>query len=47
MFHVKDAEFNATGRAGVYGGYQGWVDRPGRSVLSVTGRLIFVGSLAN
>ena len=30
MFHVKDAEFNSTGRSGVYGGYQGWVDRPGR-----------------
>lgn len=29
-FHVKDAEFNPTGRAGVYGGYQGWIDRPGR-----------------
>lgn len=30
MFHVKDAEFNANGRSGVYGGYQDWVDRPGR-----------------
>lgn len=30
MFHVKDAEFNATGRSGVYGGYEDWVDRPGR-----------------
>lgn len=30
MFHVKDAEFNPNGRGGVYGGYQGWVDRPGR-----------------
>lgn len=29
-FHVKDAEFNPTGKAGVYGAYQGWVDRPGR-----------------
>lgn len=29
-FHVKDAEFNPNGRAGVYGGYQDWVDRPGR-----------------
>jgi sugar phosphate isomerase/epimerase len=29
-FHVKDAEFRPTGRAGVYGGYLGWVDRPGR-----------------
>ena len=30
MFHVKDAEFNPTGRAGVYGGYAGWAERPGR-----------------
>ena len=30
MFHVKDAEFNPTGKAGVYGGYQDWVNRPGR-----------------
>jgi len=30
MFHVKDAEFNPTGRQGVYGGYQGWVNRAGR-----------------
>ncbi|NHK27935.1 sugar phosphate isomerase/epimerase [Parvularcula flava] len=29
-FHVKDAEFNPTGKSGVYGGYQGWVERPGR-----------------
>jgi len=29
-FHVKDAEFNPNGRAGVYGGYQDWIDRPGR-----------------
>ena len=39
-FHVKDAEFNPTGRQGVYSGYQGWVEprrplplarrRPGR-----------------
>ena len=30
MFHVKDAEFNPTGRQGVYGGYQPWIDRAGR-----------------
>ena len=29
-FHVKDAEFHPSGRAGVYGGYQNWIDRPGR-----------------
>lgn len=30
MFHVKDAEYNPTAKSGVYGGYQDWVDRPGR-----------------
>jgi sugar phosphate isomerase/epimerase len=30
MFHVKDAEFNPSGKSGVYGGYQNWIDRPGR-----------------
>jgi sugar phosphate isomerase/epimerase len=30
MFHVKDAEFNPTGKSGVYGGYQDWINRPGR-----------------
>lgn len=30
MFHVKDAEFNPNGQSGVYGGYQDWVNRPGR-----------------
>jgi sugar phosphate isomerase/epimerase len=30
MFHVKDAEFNPTGKQGVYGGYQSWVNRAGR-----------------
>lgn len=29
-FHVKDAEFNKTGRQGTFGGYQGWADRAGR-----------------
>jgi sugar phosphate isomerase/epimerase len=29
-FHAKDAEFNPTGKSGVYGGYQDWIDRPGR-----------------
>ena len=29
-FHVKDAEFRPSGRSGVYGGYQSWVNRPGR-----------------
>ncbi len=30
MMHVKDAEFRANGRSGVYGGYQSWIDRAGR-----------------
>jgi sugar phosphate isomerase/epimerase len=30
MFHVKDAEFNPTGKQGVYGGYQSWMERAGR-----------------
>ena len=30
MFHVKDAEFNPSGKAGVYGGYADWKERPGR-----------------
>jgi sugar phosphate isomerase/epimerase len=30
MFHVKDAEFRSTGRQGVYGGYQPWIERAGR-----------------
>ena len=29
-FHVKDAEFRPSGRAGVYGSYSDWLDRPGR-----------------
>ncbi len=29
-FHVKDAEYRPNGRAGVYAGYQDWIDRPGR-----------------
>lgn len=29
-FHVKDSEFNPSGRQGTFGGYQGWADRAGR-----------------
>lgn len=29
-FHVKDAEFNPTGKQGVYGGFQSWLNRAGR-----------------
>jgi sugar phosphate isomerase/epimerase len=42
-FHVKDAEFNPDGRSGVYGGYQGWVDRPGRFRSLGDGQVDFVG----
>jgi len=43
MFHVKDAEFNPTGRAGVYGGYESWVNRPGRFRSLGDGQVDFVG----
>lgn len=43
MFHVKDAEFNPTGRSGVYGGYQGWVNRPGRFRSLGDGQVDFKG----
>jgi len=29
-FHVKDAEFRPSAKSGVYGGYLGWTERPGR-----------------
>jgi sugar phosphate isomerase/epimerase len=29
-FHAKDAEFNPSGRVGVYGGYESWIGRAGR-----------------
>lgn len=29
-FHVKDAEYHMNAQSGVYGGYQDWIDRPGR-----------------
>jgi sugar phosphate isomerase/epimerase len=29
-FHVKDAEFNPSGRQGVYSGFQPWINRAGR-----------------
>ena len=43
MFHVKDAEFNPTGRSGVYGGYQDWVNRPGRFRSLGDGQVNFPG----
>lgn len=41
MFHVKDAEFNPTGRQGVYGGYQAWIDRAGRFRSPGDGQVAF------
>ncbi len=42
-FHVKDAEFRPNGRSGVYGGYQNWVDRPGRFRSLGDGQVDFGG----
>ena len=42
-FHVKDAEFNSNGRSGVYGGYQDWIDRPGRFRSLGDGQVDFSG----
>jgi sugar phosphate isomerase/epimerase len=43
MFHVKDAEFVPTGKAGVYGGYAGWGERPGRFRSLGDGQVDFGG----
>ena len=43
MFHVKDAEFNPTGRQGMYGGYQTWVDRAARFRSLGDGQVDFKG----
>ncbi|CAN7425698.1 sugar phosphate isomerase/epimerase [Devosia sp. LjRoot16] len=43
MFHVKDAEFNPTGRQGVYGGFQSWVNRAGRFRSLGDGQVDFAG----
>lgn len=40
-FHVKDAEFNPNGKSGVYGGYQDWIDRPGRFRSTGDGQVNF------
>lgn len=42
-FHVKDAEFRPSGRSGVYGGYQDWIDRPGRFRSLGDGQVDFRG----
>ena len=43
MFHVKDAELNPTGRQGVYGGFQSWVNRAGRFRSPGDGHVDFGG----
>lgn len=43
MFHVKDAEFNPTGRQGAYGGFQSWVNRAGRFRSLGDGQVDFKG----
>lgn len=43
MFHVKDAEFRPNGKSGIYGGYQNWVDRPGRFRSLGDGQIDFKG----
>ena len=43
MFHVKDAEFHSSGRQGVYGGYQPWIDRAGRFRSLGDGQVDFNG----
>lgn len=42
-FHVKDAEFNPTGKQGVYGGYQAWKERAGRFRSLGDGQVDFKG----
>lgn len=43
MFHVKDAEFNPTGKQGVYSGFQSWVNRAGRFRSLGDGQVDFAG----
>jgi sugar phosphate isomerase/epimerase len=43
VFHVKDAEFNPSGRQGVYGGFQPWVNRAGRFRSLGDGQVDFTG----
>ena len=40
---MKDAELNLSGRSGVYGGYQDWIDRPGRFRSLGDGQIDFKG----
>jgi sugar phosphate isomerase/epimerase len=42
-FHVKDAEFNASAKQGVYSGFQPWLQRAGRFRSLGDGEVDFVG----
>ena len=42
-FHAKDAEFNPTGRQGVYSGFAPWIDRAGRFRSLGDGQVDFSG----
>lgn len=42
-FHVKDAEFRPSGKAGVYGSYSPWAERPGRFRSLGDGQIDFGG----
>jgi sugar phosphate isomerase/epimerase len=42
-FHVKDAEFNPSGRQGVYSGFQPWIGRAGRFRSLGDGQVDFGG----
>jgi len=43
MFHVKDAEFNPSGRQGVFSGYQPWLKRAARDRSLGDGQVNFKG----
>jgi sugar phosphate isomerase/epimerase len=43
MFHAKDAEFNPSGRQGVYSGFQPWINRAGRFRSLGDGQVDFGG----
>ena len=42
-FHAKDGEFNPTGKQGVYGGFQSWINRAGRFRSLGDGQVNFGG----
>lgn len=43
MFHVKDAEVHLTSKSGYYGGFQDWLQRPGRTRSLGDGQVDFKG----